>query len=160
LRHASTFQHRRATRSAHSTFRTHTLIVERAPFPETLESIRLKLLRDETKDVVRLMGAHTEALDIARELLKDGNVGVGTLAADAFREAVLSGVDISRAVPDLREALGDKYAKKNAAHALALFHVRRGDVSSLESLLSHKDKEIRAVAGDACVDGCDRGRPA
>jgi hypothetical protein len=144
----------RRRRSALSIFREQRLFVEKNPSGETPESLRLMLLRDQIGHVVSIMREHEEAIDMVRGLLRDEHVGVGTIAADVLREAAAGGVDISLAEPDLIEALSDKYAKKNAASALALFYIRKGDVSSLERLLGHDDNAIRESAADASVSCC------
>ncbi len=131
-------------------FREHQLFLERHKLNETHESMRLMMLRDQIDDLVGIMGEHKEAIGIVGQLLKDEHVGVGAIAADALKGAVAAGVDVSPAEGALKEAIGDKYAKKNAAGALALLYVKRGDVMALERLLKHSDKTVRDSAGEAC----------
>jgi|WetSurMetagenome_2_1015567.scaffolds.fasta_scaffold91115_2 hypothetical protein len=120
---------------------------------ETLESIRLMMLRDQIADLVGIMRQHREAVLIVGGLLKDEHVGVGAIAADVLKAAVVAGVDISLSEGALKDALGDRYAKSNAAGALALLYVKRGDVRAFEKLLKHSDRAVREAAGDACADG-------
>jgi len=88
------------------------------------------------------MGAHFQAFDIVRGLLKDEGVGSEHACRGRFREAVLSGVDISRAVPDLRRPSRQICEKACGPSPCPVFcEAWRRLVA--ESLLSHKDKDIR-----------------
>lgn len=147
-------RHRKVRQTA-IVLREHRLFVERCEFKETAESLRLMMLRDQFGELAALMKRHPEAVRIVGDLLEDRHVGVAPNAADALKEAALAGVDVSVAENKLINALDEPYAKKNAAMALAIIYVKRGDVSSLEGLLKHSDKAVRESAGSACLEGAD-----
>jgi hypothetical protein len=125
------------------------------PLKETPESMRLMMLRDQINDLVGIMRQHREAVVIVGGLLKDEHVGVGAIAADVLKEAVIAGVDVSPSEGALKEAIGNRYAQRNAAGALALLYVKRGDVSAMGKLLSHRDQAVRDAAGTVCTDAPD-----
>lgn len=148
-------QSRRRRHPGHTVvvFRERRLLEEKKPLKETPESMRLLMLRDQITDLVGIMREHREAVVIVGGLLKDEHVGVSAIAADVLKEAAAAGVDIAPSEAALKEAIGDKYAKRNAAGALALLYMKRGDVSAIGKLLSHRDQAVRDAAGDACSNG-------
>ncbi|MCI0503285.1 hypothetical protein L0Y65_01080 [Candidatus Micrarchaeota archaeon] len=148
---------RRKARHTVVVFREHRLFVEKNRLAQTPESMRLMMLRDQVSDLIGIMREHGEAVEIVCQLLKDGHVGVGAIAADVLKEAMIAGVDVSAAENALAEALNDRYAKRNAAGALALIHMKKGDVAALGGLLAHRDSEVRDGAGAACTHGAGGG---
>lgn len=148
----------RAGRKAHSAyFRRHSVIVEKKS-QEAREAVRLMMLRDEIPALVEIVRSSRQGMACVVSLLEDEHVAVGTIAADVLREAALEGVDLARAVPALYQALGDRYAKANAAGALTHHFLRRGDIQAVQSLLGSKDAVVRDAAGESCMHGCDAGK--
>lgn len=136
-------------------FRAHSVLAEkRNGSEETLESLRLMMVRDQTAEIVGMMAESWEARSCVRMLLSDDHVGVPAIAADVLREAAVAGLDIGFAERELAEATYDKYAKANAAGALAFLYLRNGMVSRLHALLERKDPAVREAAGAACLEGC------
>lgn len=132
--------------------REHPLLEGNGGFTETLESIRLKLLRDQIDEVIGMMKEHGQAIEIVAGLLKDEGVGVAVIAADVLKRAVSKGLDITKAEDGLQGALGNKYAKGFAAAALALSYIRNGNVRAVEQLLSNPDPGIHDAVSKECVD--------
>lgn len=121
---------------------------------ERLDHFRLMVIRGEYDKIIWHVEEESEAniRYVARLLLDDG-LGVAPNAADVLAELVSRGVDIKRAVPELHEALGNKYARANAARALALQYLTSGMVTELRALVGNDDPGIREPAQRAVSEG-------
>jgi hypothetical protein len=82
-------------------------------------------------------------------LLSDKGVGVPALAAEALKKAALQGVSIERCEDDLEKALENRYASAEAAGALTVHYISRGESGKAASLLSSNDSEIARGAREA-----------
>lgn len=114
-----------------------------------MNEIRLMLLRDEMEEVVERITLSRDDLRCLAMLLEDPGAGVPVLAADAFRLAAIRGQDIRECEGELLKALGDKYARRNAAGALAAHYRSIGQDSKADDLLGSPDMEISGGALEA-----------
>ncbi len=114
-----------------------------------LSEMRLMVVRGQTDDIVATLIHSRTTLHYVARLLSDDSVGVPPTAADILREAISGGTDITPAVPELRAALSNRYAKANAAAALAVHYHSKGELGKLEEFLSSSDSDIQRAAVDA-----------
>ncbi len=113
--------------------------------PKT-ERLRMMLLRDETDRLLRLLRRSPGNQEFIATLLNDRMVGIGTLTAGLFRAAASRGIPIDPAVPALTAALTDKYAKTEAATALAIHYLNVRDDEAFNTLLFSPDQDIAKTA--------------
>ena len=124
------------------------VIIERFS-AERASELRLLLLRDEIGRVVERMGESYEDLRCVGELLSDPGLAVGVIAADALKEAAGKGIDIGICVEALESALGDKYARRNAAGALARQYILSGQEEKAAGLMVSPEADIAEGAMEA-----------
>jgi hypothetical protein len=114
-----------------------------------LDHFRMMVIRGEYEHVFwHIKEESMDNLRYLEELLDDKGVGVATNAAEILEGLVRRGVDIGKIVPVLENALGNPYAKENAARALAAHHLKRVNIRKLEGLLKHRDPLIKKAAGE------------
>lgn len=117
----------------------------RSSAPKT-ERLRMMLLRDETERLLRILRRSGGNQEFVATLLSDRMAGIGPLAANLFRVAASRGIDIEPAVPALTAALSDKYAKAEAAAALAMHYLHAKDDEAFNTLLFSEDADIAKTA--------------
>ncbi len=110
------------------------------------ERLRMMLLRDETEGLLRFLRRSGANQEFAATLLYDEMAGIGPLAANLFRIAASRRMDIGPAVPALSVALSDKYAKTEAASALAMHYLNVGNDEAFNILLFSDDQAIARTA--------------
>jgi hypothetical protein len=124
-------------------------IIEASPYSVKMNELRLLLLRDEIDKVIERVESSREDLRCMAMLLEDPGAGVPVLAADALKIAALRGCDIGYCEEELEKALYDKYAKRNAAGALAVHYRSKGLEEKVDELVASPDTEIAEGARDA-----------
>ncbi len=110
------------------------------------ERLRMMLLRDETDRLLRLLRRSPGNQEFIATLLNDRMAGIGPLTAGLFRVAASRGIPIDPAVPALTAALADKYAKTEAATALAIHYLNVKDDEAFNTLMFSPDQDIAKTA--------------
>ncbi len=110
------------------------------------ERLRMMLLRDENERILRFIRRSSGNQEFFATLLTDRMAGIGPLAANLFRVAAARGIDIQPAAPALTAALTDKYAKMEAATALAIHYLNVKDDEAFNTLLFSPDQDIAKTA--------------
>jgi hypothetical protein len=119
------------------------------------DELRMMLVRNEMDSVVSSLQPPGENIMALATLLLDDKLAVAPLAAEALGMAAAGGLDISPAVPSLMMALGDKYAKAEAARTLARHHLNRANIGNISELLAYPDAVVRDAVREVCGDVCD-----